>query len=72
MALFSFNIHKYCVFYLLQKIIPIDLNDFKTAEELQAVGLEILKNELKSRGMKCGGTLQQRSERLFQCKTKKE
>jgi hypothetical protein len=33
------------------------------------LGLEKLKIELQSRGLKCGGTLQERAARLFLLKT---
>ncbi len=33
--------------------------------EVEALGLEVLKDELVKLGMKCGGTLQQRAERLW-------
>jgi hypothetical protein len=32
---------------------------------LEAAGLDVLKRELQARGLKCGGTLAQRAERLF-------
>ena len=35
------------------------------AEELEAFGLEKLKCELMKHGLKCGGTLQQRAQRLY-------
>lgn len=44
---------------------PLDLLSVSRAEELEAVGLERLKAELMKRGMKCGGTLQERAARLF-------
>ena len=34
-------------------------------QEVEALGLEVLKDELSKIGMKCGGTLQQRAERLW-------
>ncbi|XP_076841209.1 splicing regulator SDE2 isoform X2 [Brachyhypopomus gauderio] len=43
---------------------PLDLLSVSTAEELEAFGLERLKAELMERGLKCGGTLQQRAARL--------
>lgn len=46
----------------------VDLNEYKDADQLQALGLERLKQELKSRGLKCGGTLHERAERLFRTK----
>ena len=36
--------------------------------ELESLGLERLKLELNTRGLKCGGTLQQRAQRLFAIK----
>lgn len=47
----------------------VDLSPFSTAEELQSLGLEALKAELAHYGLKCGGTLQQRAERLYLVKT---
>jgi len=44
------------------------LDDFTSAEELESVGMEHLKQELVARGLKCGGTLQQRAQRLFATK----
>lgn len=35
----------------------------------QVLGMERLKAELQSRGLKCGGTLQERAARLFLLKT---
>lgn len=48
--------------------IKICLEDFTSAEELKSVGLDQLKEELMARGLKCGGTLQQRAQRLFSTK----
>ena len=36
---------------------------------LQVLGLERLKNELQTRGLKCGGSLTERAARLFLLKT---
>jgi len=47
---------------------PFDLNKFNSVDELESLGLDRLKVELASLGMKCGGTLQQRAERLFSVK----
>ncbi|KAJ6666843.1 hypothetical protein lerEdw1_018845 [Lerista edwardsae] len=44
---------------------PIDLLEFSSVVELEALGLEKLKLELMSLGLKCGGTLQERAARLF-------
>lgn len=43
---------------------PLDLLCVSGVEELEALGLERLKAELTKRGMKCGGTLQDRAARL--------
>ena len=43
----------------------IDLSQFKTSKDLESVGLDALKQELLLFGLKCGGTLEQRAERLF-------
>ncbi|NWH63885.1 SDE2 regulator, partial [Geococcyx californianus] len=44
---------------------PIDLLAFHSAAELEALGLDKLKMELMSLGLKCGGTLKERAARLF-------
>jgi len=44
---------------------PLDLSRFASAEELQSVGLDVLKAELQRHGLKAGGTLSQRAARLF-------
>ncbi|XP_054853203.1 splicing regulator SDE2 [Eublepharis macularius] len=43
----------------------INLQEYKSVTELEALGLEKLKLELMARGLKCGGTLQERAARLF-------
>ncbi|KAJ8536874.1 hypothetical protein K7X08_035275 [Anisodus acutangulus] len=43
----------------------IDLDYYSTAEELMVVGPEKLKEALRALGLKTGGTIQQRAERLF-------
>lgn len=43
----------------------VDLLAFGSATEMESLGLEKLKCELKARGLKCGGTLQERAARLF-------
>lgn len=43
----------------------LDLLSASGAEELEALGLEMLKAELMKRGIKCGGTLQERAARLY-------
>ncbi|XP_067272249.1 splicing regulator SDE2 isoform X2 [Pseudorasbora parva] len=44
---------------------PLDLLSVNGPEQLEALGLDRLKKELMERGMKCGGTLQERAARLF-------
>ena len=49
-----------------QKGIPeIDFSTFDSAGDLEIFGLDVLKHELMKHGLKCGGTLAQRAERLF-------
>ncbi|XP_076028208.1 splicing regulator SDE2 isoform X2 [Genypterus blacodes] len=43
----------------------VDLDRVASAQELEGLGLDVLKEELMSRGLKCGGTLSQRAARLF-------
>ncbi|CAL8334350.1 unnamed protein product [Lota lota] len=44
---------------------PVDLDSAGSPEELEAVGLDRLKEELRTRGLKCGGTLKERAGRLY-------
>lgn len=46
----------------------LDLNRFNSAEELESLGLNQLKLALSERGLKCGGTLKERAERLYSVK----
>lgn len=43
---------------------------FHDADELRPLGMERLKEALEALGMKCGGTLEQRADRLFSVKGK--
>ncbi|XP_041641262.1 replication stress response regulator SDE2 [Cheilinus undulatus] len=43
----------------------VDLSSVSSPSELEALGLDVLKAELMSRGLKCGGTLAERAARLF-------
>uniref|UniRef100_A0ACD5VTM5 Uncharacterized protein n=1 Tax=Avena sativa TaxID=4498 RepID=A0ACD5VTM5_AVESA len=43
----------------------VDLNFYNSVEELVVLGPEKLKEALAARGLKAGGTVQQRAERLF-------
>merc|ERR1712224_1027400 len=47
----------------------LDLTVVKSAEDLLPLGLDHLKAELQRRGFPCGGTLQQRADRLIEIKT---
>ncbi|XP_008314551.2 splicing regulator SDE2 [Cynoglossus semilaevis] len=42
----------------------VDLDSVSSVQQLEALGLDILKKELMSRGLKCGGTLSERAARL--------
>ncbi|XP_053713729.1 splicing regulator SDE2 [Synchiropus splendidus] len=46
----------------------VDLSSMSSAQQLESLGLEVLKAELMSRGLKCGGTLSERAARLFSVK----
>uniref|UniRef100_A0A1D1Y4G9 UPF0667 protein C1orf55 n=1 Tax=Anthurium amnicola TaxID=1678845 RepID=A0A1D1Y4G9_9ARAE len=48
---------------------PLDFEKFKSAEEMEDLGMERLKIELQARGLKCGGTLRERAARLFLLKS---
>lgn len=43
----------------------LDLSGFSSEEELASLGLDRLKSALLAKGMKCGGTLQERAHRLW-------
>lgn len=43
----------------------LDLSAFDSPEELASLGLDRLKSALMALGLKCGGTLHERAERLF-------
>ncbi|EHA8586601.1 putative replication stress response regulator SDE2 [Cocos nucifera] len=44
---------------------PLNFDKYNSAVELEVLGMERLKSELQARGLKCGGTLQERASRLF-------
>ena len=46
----------------------LPLDDVESADDLKSLGLERLKSALQALGLKCGGTLDQRAERLFSVK----
>lgn len=46
----------------------INLDDYSSPAELEECGLDRLKSALMERGMKCGGTLEERAQRLFSVK----
>jgi len=54
-------------FLLFQK--PFNLDDYESAKALEKLGLDGLKSALTERGLKCGGTLEQRAQRLFSIKS---
>ncbi|KAK7503215.1 hypothetical protein BaRGS_00005480 [Batillaria attramentaria] len=49
----------------------LDLSAFSSWEELASLGLDRLKSALMALGLKCGGTLEERAQRLFNTKGKK-
>uniref|UniRef100_A0A5B7AQB0 Ubiquitin-like domain-containing protein n=1 Tax=Davidia involucrata TaxID=16924 RepID=A0A5B7AQB0_DAVIN len=48
---------------------PLNFNEFNSPAEMEVLGMERLKSELQTHGLKCGGTLQERAARLFLLKT---
>ncbi|XP_071543698.1 splicing factor 3A subunit 3-like [Panulirus ornatus] len=46
----------------------LDLSAFSSSEELMSLGLDRLKSALMALGLKCGGTLEERAQRLFRTK----
>ena len=50
----------------------LDLSEFESADQLKPLGLNRLKAALLFLGAKCGGTLDERAERLFSLKVKDE
>lgn len=48
----------------------VDLDSYKSFEELTELGLDCLKQELQVRGLKCGGTLEERAKRLWSVRGK--
>jgi len=48
----------------------LDLSPYQNAEELASLGLDRLKSALIALGLKCGGNLEARAERLFSTKGK--
>jgi splicing factor 3A subunit 3 len=49
----------------------LDLTPYSSAGELASLGLDRLKSALMAMGLKCGGTLEERANRLFQTKGKR-
>ncbi|CAA0381554.1 unnamed protein product [Arabidopsis thaliana] len=48
---------------------PLNFAEFKSATDMEVLGMERLKTELQSRGLKCRGTLRERAARLFLLKS---
>nr|XP_057923839.1 splicing regulator SDE2 [Doryrhamphus excisus] len=46
-------------------VTTVSVSSAKSVQELERLGLDVLKQELMSRGVKCGGTLSERAARLF-------
>ena len=54
-----------------QEIIDrFNLEDYMMADELEQLGPDVLKTILQNKGLKCGGTIQERAQRLFSIKGK--
>ncbi|CAH8437794.1 unnamed protein product [Schistosoma turkestanicum] len=51
-----------------QPLTDQQLREVETAENLEVFGLNVLKETLMARGLKCGGTLKERASRLFSIK----
>jgi splicing factor 3A subunit 3 len=51
---------------------PLRLGMFHSPEELEALGLDRLKEGLEALGLKCGGTLSERAKRLWSVRGKKQ
>jgi Replication stress response SDE2 C-terminal/Silencing defective 2 N-terminal ubiquitin domain/SPRY domain len=53
-----------------QIVVPeaLNLDGFASSQELEGLGLERLKSALMAVGLKCGGSLQERADRLFSIK----
>ncbi|KAM1019515.1 hypothetical protein ACFX13_041597 [Malus domestica] len=47
---------------------PLNFDEYGSAAEMEVLGRERLKSELQTRGLKCGGTLQEQAARLFMLK----
>lgn len=60
------NFNEHHIMFRLQTFILIYLCFFLW---FQVMGMERLKTELQSRGLKCGGTLSERAARLFLLKS---
>jgi len=50
------------------RITTIDLNNYPSSDSLLSLGADNLKHILSERGLKCGGTIQQRADRLYSVK----
>lgn len=46
----------------------LNLNDYESVQQLEALGMDRLKEELYALGCKCGGSLEERAKRLFSLK----
>eukprot|EP00658_Telonema_sp_P-2_P000293 TRINITY_DN10107_c0_g1_i2.p1 TRINITY_DN10107_c0_g1~~TRINITY_DN10107_c0_g1_i2.p1 ORF type:complete len:178 (-),score=58.59 TRINITY_DN10107_c0_g1_i2:422-955(-) len=49
----------------------LSLEEYGSVEDLTGLGIDTLKEQLQLRGMKCGGTVQERAKRLWECKNTK-
>lgn len=48
----------------------VDLESYRSIDQLKELGLDCLKQELQARGLKCGGTLEERALRLWSVRGK--
>ncbi|KAI6243703.1 Splicing factor 3A subunit 3 family protein [Aphelenchoides fujianensis] len=53
-------------------IAAVDVSEYETVEQLEALGADRLKAALIAAGLKCGGTVKERAARLFATKTMTE
>lgn len=57
------------MFVFVQSARPrLHFSSVSSVEQLESLGLDVLKQELMSRGLKCGGTLSERAARLYSIK----
>ena len=70
MLVITVTINYTIVIPLLSLVQSVCLEDYSSPLELSSAGPERLKAALQALGLKCGGTLQERAQRLFATKGK--